>query len=91
MLRTSEDRQHFKEYALAQDFNPERFQLKNSELEAAKAGRTLWTWFWATASEAKKVSRLEFGSELGTEDFARDANTVRWSEEEQDVRLSNRP
>ena len=75
-LNCAEEGQHFKEYAC---------------LEAAKAGRTLGTWCWATATEAKKVTRLEFGSESETEEVACDAHKVRWSEELQDTCLSKGP
>ena len=57
----SEEGQHFKEYAVAQDFDPERFQLKNAELGAAKASKTLWTWLWSSSALVKPRPPLEFG------------------------------
>ena len=86
-LNCAEEGQHFKEYALARDFDAERFQLKNAELEAAKAGRTLWAWFWSAASDVKKVGRLEFGSESEPEEAVCEAHKIRWSEEERDACL----
>ena len=65
-----EEGQHFKEYGLARDFDGERFHLKNAELGAAKAGRTLWTWLRASSAKPPKPLK-EFGSESETEPVPR--------------------
>ena len=87
-LNCAEEGQHFKEYCLTKDFNPERFQLRSAELEAAKAGRTLWAWLWARRSSPPKTRSLEFGSESENEEARCQACKVKWSEKDQDVRLS---
>ena len=84
-LMCSEDGQHFKEYAVARDFDLEKFQLKNAELQG---GKTLWTWFWSSTPLSAPKPQLEFGSESEQEPEAPcDAHKVKWSESDHDVAL----
>ena len=87
-LNCAEDGQHFKEYCLAKDFDAEKFQLRTAELEATKAGRTVWAWLWAKKSSPAPTWPLEFGSESETEVVKCQACKVRWSDADGDVRLS---
>ena len=91
-LQCGEDGQHFKEYCLAKDFDAEKFQLKDAELGAAKAGRTIWRWLWTTRRVPKPQAGREFGSESEPEPTLKcDAYQVSWAEDDQDVRLCKGP
>ena len=87
-LNCAEEGQRFKEYCLSKDFDPEKFQLRSAELEAAKAGRTIWAWLWSKKCSAALPRVMEFGSESETEAVKCQACRVRWSDRDQDVRLS---
>ena len=89
-LVCSEDGQHFKEYAVAKDFDAEKFQLKSAELEAAKAGRTLWAWLWSSSPKPARPPK-EFGSESETEERSCEAHRVRWSDRDGDHQLAGGP
>ena len=86
-----EEGQHFKEYGLARDFDGERFHLRNAELGAAKAGRTVWRWLWAPPTKAARVPK-EFGSESETEP-ARSCGGHRlaWVDKDGDCNLASQP
>ena len=86
-----EEGQHFKEYGLARDFDGERFHLRNAELGAAKAGRTVWRWLWASPAKPVKIAK-EFGSESETEP-ARScgAHRVAWVDKDGDCNLASQP
>ena len=83
-LTCAEEGQHFKEYGLAKDFDPEKFQLKNAELGAAKAGRTLWAWLWSSCP--RDASESEAEPEKPCE-----AYQVSWVDKEGDFRLATGP
>lgn len=86
----SEDGQHFKVYGLARQFNPERFQLQLAAAGARDAGQTLWTWVWkGSLKVGHKIA--DFGSESETEDKACVAFKVRWSSNQGEELLSDRP
>ena len=86
-LTCGEDGQHFKEYGIAKDFDAEKFQLKNAELGAAKAGRTLWAWLW-TSPPKKQAPAKEFASESETEpERPCEATKIIWSHKDGDQRL----
>ncbi|CAE7778356.1 unnamed protein product [Symbiodinium sp. CCMP2592] len=87
-LVCTEEGQHFKEYAVARDFDPEKFHLKNAELEATRAGRTLWAWFWSSGIKAPRPPQKEFGSESETEDKPCGAVRVKWSDRDGDHSLA---
>ena len=89
-LVCSEEGQHFKEYAVARDFDAEKFHLKTSELEAAKAGKTLWAWLWSTSTRPAERAR-EFGSESETDTKPCGAHRVKWVDRDGDHRLAGAP
>ncbi|CAE7204330.1 unnamed protein product, partial [Symbiodinium sp. KB8] len=89
-LVCSEEGQHFKEYAVARDFDAEKFHLKTSELEATKAGKTLWAWLWSTSTRPAERAR-EFGSESETDTKPCGAHRVKWVDRDGDHRLAGAP
>ncbi|CAE7205713.1 unnamed protein product [Symbiodinium sp. CCMP2592] len=90
-LVCNEEGQHFKEYGVARDFDGERFHLKNAELGAAKAGRALWSWLWASPARPPKPLK-EFGSESETEPAkACGAHRVAWADLAGDCSLATQP
>ena len=81
-LTCAEDGQHFKEYGIALDFDPEKFHLKNAELGAAKAGRTLWAWLWSSPPK-KRAPLKEYASQSETEpEKPCEARRVVWVDKE---------
>ena len=91
-LQCAEEGQHFKEYCLAKDFDAEKFQLKDAELGAAKAGKTIWRWLWTSKRVPRPSGGLEFGSESEPEpELKCEAYKVTWADSTQDVRLCKGP
>ena len=91
-LQCGEEGQHFKEYALAKEFDAEKFQLRGAELGAAEAGKTLWTWFWAAKASPPAKRVFNFGSESEPEEAVKCAgHQVRWSDNDQDHVLCRGP
>ena len=67
------------------------FHLRNAELGAEKAGRTLWRWLWTSSPKPAKVPK-EFGSESETEaPRSCGAHRVAWSDKDGDSRLAMAP
>ena len=90
-LTCAEDGQHFKEYGIARDFDPEKFHLKNAELGAAKAGRALWAWLWSSPPK-KRAPLKEYASESETEpEKPCEARRVVWVDKDGDYQLAPGP
>ena len=75
---------------MARDFDAEKFHLKTSELEATKAGKTLWAWLWSTSTRPVERAR-EFGSESETDTKPCGAHRVEWIDRDGDHRLAGAP
>ena len=85
-----EDGQHFKTFGLAKQFNPERFQLQLAAAGARDAGQTMWSWIWK-GSQKVGHKLADFGSESEAEDVVCSAYKVRWSNNQGEELLSDRP
>ena len=77
---------HFTEYAAVKKFNPERFQMAQSQSEARSLSKKVWNYLFpdpaATASKMMSTLRAAYGSESESENLCCQADKVGWTTDE---------